>query len=266
MVGSGSLDISNGFFTIWYSVKILWTVQMLYAGSVAQVKSNGTCSLVFSISQTWSKVVYYPLFCLPCAWSPLWNLLGLISQSRTLRLELWLIRLPCLWMTWFFIFLIQCIFLTLQYVLSDFSQDSRLCINQEKSEFSPFNLDPTTEATLCNQFLYKWVTFVLQYLGIQIPLDIMTWYKISYDKMFQDDLSSPKWWNKLQLSWPDRMDLIKALSFPNSYSFSDLCPLKFWRLNWINGRLFKLVSLGLQAPQWSCYTRPLLILWGCYLN
>lgn len=64
------------------------------------------------------------------------------------------------------------------------------------------------------QYDYQWTVAKLQYLGVQIPINLSTMLQINFKSFIDSRQYKLKSWNKPFLTWPDRVHIIQSFFFP----------------------------------------------------
>lgn len=113
----------------------------------------------------------------------------------------------------------------IQPLLERFGEISGLHINIDKSEIYPVQLKEETKKALQTQYKYKWTRNSFRYLGVYMPVNVQDLCKENYNRAFTEAKRLLQDWNKLTLSWSDRLNIIKMFIFPKFLFLFRMLPM-----------------------------------------
>lgn len=98
-------------------------------------------------------------------------------------------------------------------LLDDFQGVSGLHVNKEKSLIYPMKMSAVCQASLTQTFPYMWAQDTWKYLGVTIPLDFASFAKRNLEKVDSEVKTTLRSWNDKNLTWFERISIIKTLVF-----------------------------------------------------
>lgn len=101
-----------------------------------------------------------------------------------------------------------------QSVFLTFARLSGLQVNFNKSEIYTIFLSPQMHTQLSDFAKFKWTKLMWRYLGVNFPLHLGELKKANFDPILHSIRDSCRSRNKLLLSWPDRLQIIKFFVLP----------------------------------------------------
>lgn len=173
-------------------------------------------------------------------------------------------------MTWFYTFLTLC-YLSPQFVLACIFLvlllDWELTITN--LNYFPFTPPPMglDISDIALQYPHKWVKTSWRHLGVNIPLNMDKLVAMNHTKAWKESKTLMFNWNKLALSWVDRISVVKMMILPTFLFFSEFFHWYFQKRNYVCDRSPSMTSYGLirnsdwhsmphDAPQltgdWQC--------------
>lgn len=134
-------------------------------------------------------------------------------------------------------------------ILEEFRQVSGLNVNADKSLIFPLKLDQELQTRLKTDFPFIWVQDHWRYLGIFIPLDFTQFSRLNLERIDAEVRDTLKMWDKKQLSWFDRLQVVMSLVFPKYLFLFRTAPLG------VTEQLLRRWQQGLLDFVWQ-YKRP----------
>lgn len=115
---------------------------------------------------------------------------------------------------------------TVLKVFQDFSKLSGLKVNFSQSEINQIYLLQEKRNNLEWSLPFKRTKTTWRYLSIHFPRDLGKKKECNYDSVVQAVTSQLKLWNKLTLSWPEHLQLIKSFVLPKFLLFFHIIPIE----------------------------------------
>lgn len=102
----------------------------------------------------------------------------------------------------------------IESTLEVFQKVSGLSINTDKSLLYPVSVGQTEKDYLQQNLAYNWVLDKWKYLGVHFPLDFKTFSKANLESGNQTVNLTLRTWSDNQLSWFERIQIVKAMILP----------------------------------------------------
>lgn len=114
--------------------------------------------------------------------------------------------------------------LVTEWLLDDFQVVSGLHVNKEKSLIYAMRVDTACQTSLAQTFSYIWAQGTWKYLGVTIPLNF-SFARRNLEKVNLEVKNPLRSWNDKNLTWFERISIIKTMIFPKYLFLFRTAPL-----------------------------------------